>query len=86
MSESVQRWGVMEVTVQGPAEGNPFTEQEFTGTFTGKCEEKTVTGFYDGDGVYKVRFMPSFEGEYTYVTRGSFPQAETRGAFTLCGW
>ena len=83
MSESVQRWGVMEVTVQGPAEGNPFTKQEFTGTFTGKCEEKTVTGFYDGDGVYKVRFMPSFEGEYTYVTRGSFPQAETRGAFTV---
>ena len=25
-----------------------------------------LDGFYDGDGVYKVRFMPAFEGEYTF--------------------
>ena len=79
----VERWDVLEITVKGPGEGNPFVEQTFEGTFTGKNESITTAGFYDGDGVYKVRFMPSFEGEYTYKTTGSFPEAETQGSFTV---
>ena len=79
----VERWDVLEIAVKGPAEGNPFVEQTFEGTFTGKNETITTAGFYDGDGVYKVRFMPSFEGEYTYKTTGSFPEAETQGSFTV---
>ena len=91
----VERWDVLEITVKGPGEGNPFVEQNIEGTFTGKNETITTAGFYDGDGVYKVRFMPSFEGEYTYKTTGSFPEAETQGSFTSpatatttarCGW
>ena len=79
----VERWDVLEIAVKGPGEGNPFVEQTFEGTFTGKNETITTAGFYDGDGVYKVRFMPSFEGEYTYKTTGSFPEAETQGSFTV---
>ena len=79
----VERWDVLEIAVKGPGEGNPFVEQNIEGTFTGKNETITTAGFYDGDGVYKVRFMPSFEGEYTYKTTGSFPEAETQGSFTV---
>ncbi len=79
----VERWDVFEVAINGPKDGNPFTQQSIRGTFQGKNETVTVDGFYDGDGVYKVRFMPSFEGEYTYKTDGSFPGAETSGAFTV---
>ena len=79
----VERWDVLELTVNGPQEGNPFVEQTMEGTFVGKNETVTTAGFYDGDGVYKVRFMPSFEGEYTYKTTGSFPEAETQGSFTV---
>ena len=39
---------------------NPFVDYKIHGTFTGKHETVTVDGFYDGEGVYKVRFMPSF--------------------------
>ena len=74
---------VLEITVKGPAEGNPFVEQTFEGHLHRKNETITTAGFYDGDGVYKVRFMPSFEGEYTYKTTGSFPEAETQGSFTV---
>lgn len=81
--QTVERWDIFEVAVSGPADGNPFTEQRFTGTFHGKNETVTADGFYDGDGVYKVRFMPSFTGDYTYETAGSFAGAETRGAFTV---
>lgn len=83
MSTQVERWGVFEVAVKGPAEGNPFTERIFSGTFRGKNEEKRVAGFYDGEGVYKLRFMPGFEGEYSYTTEGNFPEAESSGTFTV---
>ena len=44
----------------------------FTASFTGKEGTVTFDGFYDGDGVYKARFMPSYEGEYTFTISGSF--------------
>ena len=40
--------------------------------FECKNEKKTVDGFYDGDGIYKVRFMPSFTDEYTFEIEASF--------------
>ena len=43
--------------------------------FTHEHRTVEVAGFYDGDGVYKVRFMPDAEGEWTwkFVDRtGSF--------------
>ena len=31
-----------------------------------KWDAVEINGFYDGGGIYKVRFMPSFDGEYVY--------------------
>lgn len=81
--QTVEKWGVFEVSVMGSDTGNPFTEQSLRGVFRGKNEVVEADGFYDGAGVYKVRFMPSFTGDYTYETAGSFPGAETRGAFSV---
>ena len=76
------RWGVFEVTMPGRTEGNPFTDYTITATFTGKEGNVTVDGFYDGDGVYKARFMPSYEGEYTFKVTGTFSDTEYTGSFT----
>ena len=69
---SVEKWDVQEITCPGPSGGNPFVEQEIYGEFVSKSERKRVRGFYDGDGVYKVRFMPRFEEEYRFTLSGSF--------------
>ncbi len=79
--KSVNRWGVFEVTINGPKDGNPFTDKNISGVFESATECVTCTGFYDGDGIYKVRFMPSFEGEYNYKTYGNFEGAQTSGTF-----
>lgn len=53
---------------------------------SGSCkagEAVTVDGFYDGDDSYKVRFMPSFEGIYTYRIEGSFSDEVTEGSFEV---
>lgn len=82
-TNKTERWSVFEVVITGPRDGNPFTERELSGVFRSKNEEKRVMGFYDGDGVYTLRFMPSFEEEYTYETTGNFPEAQTSGSFTV---
>ena len=71
-TESVEKWGTFEAEMPGKHEGNPFTDYAIQGTFKGKEETKTIDGFYDGDGIYRVRFMPSFEGDYTFEIKGSF--------------
>lgn len=80
---TVEKWGMLEISAKGHTEGNPFTDYTVRGTFCGKNETVTADGFYDGDGVYKVRFMPSFEGEYTYEMTGSFSEEAIRGTFMV---
>lgn len=83
-STSVERWGVFEVALPGRSDGNPFTDYDIRGEFAGAHEKVAVQGFYDGEGVYRVRFMPSFEGRYTYTISGSFSdEAPVQGTFDV---
>ena len=70
-ADKIERWGVFEAAVSGRTDGNPFTDYTIVGTFAGKNETVVADGFYDGDGIYRVRFMPSFEGDYTFKISGS---------------
>lgn len=75
----VEKWEMFEVSCEGKKSGNPFTDYTIKGIFRNCQEEVEVDGFYDGDGVYKVRFMPSFEGTYNYEITGTFSDKKTTG-------
>lgn len=77
-----KKWEPFEISVKGPEEGNPFAEQWVRAEFISRNERVTCEGFYDGGGVYRVRFMPSFEEEYRYTLTASFG-AEQTGSFTV---
>ena len=79
--DTVERWGIFEVSCPGRTDGNPF-DYAVEGRFTGTQEDVAVEGFYDGGGVYKARFMPSFEGEYRFTVRGTFSDEVFEGRFT----
>lgn len=81
--KTVERWDVYEVSLPGNTEGNPFTDYTIQGTFTSKNESVTADGFYDGDGVYKVRFMPSFVEDYSFTVQGSFSDQAYTEEFTV---
>lgn len=83
--KQVEKWGVYELQINGPSEGNPFLEQKVIGEFSNEIERKTVVGFYDGEGIYKIRFMPSFEGTYHYKINTSFSDKVYEGDFvSIC--
>lgn len=79
----VEQWGVWELALRGPSKGNPYEEVEWSARFV--CGDRVIetSGFYDGDGVYRLRFMPDRIGVWTFVTRGSCPELDgLEGNFT----
>ena len=85
--QTIERWDIFEISLHGRSDGNPFTDYTVTATFQGENEEKTIEGFYDGEGIYRIRFMPSFEGIYHYRIEGTFQNELTEreqltGSFT----
>lgn len=70
----LEQWGVFETALEGSAEGNPFVDTELTAVFTqgGRCMK--ISGFYDGGGIYRIRFSPPTQGEWTYQTQSNRPE------------
>jgi hypothetical protein len=80
--DRVERYGIHEVVLKGADAGNPFFDLELTATYTQGGETFTPEGFYDGDGTYRVRFMPPRAGRWTWVTHSNHPDLDGRtGAF-----
>lgn len=71
---AIEQWGVFEAAFEGPAEGNPFVDVELTAVFTQGSRSVKVCGFYDGEGIYRIRFSPPARGEWTYETRSNQPK------------
>jgi len=81
--QTIERWGMFEIALTAAHSGNPYLDVTFNATFDYQHRTVTVAGFYDGDGVYKIRFMPETEGEWHFVTQSNLPELDgQRGAFT----
>lgn len=82
---SVEQWDIFDLALPGPANGvngNPF-DVKLAATFTSGTSTVDVKGFYDGDGIYRVRFMPSAQGVWKYETASDVPALSGKtGEFT----
>ena len=65
---SVGRWSVFEVEISGSRHGNPFTDVDLSAEFRQGDRVVRVPGFHDGDGVYRIRFMPDSQGRWDFHT------------------
>ncbi|MDC7684176.1 DUF5060 domain-containing protein [Asticcacaulis sp. BYS171W] len=68
---SVERWGVYEIALKGPQTGNPFDEVTLSAVFVSGARRVVVPGFYDGEGVYRVRFSPPETGGWSWATQSN---------------
>lgn len=75
-----EQYDVFEVSFAGDSTGNPF-QKKISAVFRSEKEVKTVSGFYDGDSVYRVRFMPSWPGSYQFEIQADFLQEKIQGEF-----
>jgi hypothetical protein len=70
-TDRVSQWGLFELTLDGPSSGNPFKAVELSATFSQGGRSVEVSGFYDGEGTYRVRFMPDTMGAWIYRTKSN---------------
>jgi len=82
--EKVQRWGIFELSLKGPANDNCFVDVEFGARFKHKDQTVAVTGFYDGEGSYRIRFMPNKEGLWNYVTSSNHGKLDNKTGKFIC--
>src|SRR5581483_853597 len=70
-SGETEQWGLFEISLKGPSTGNPFRDVTLSAQFTHEHRIVEVKGFYDGDGSFRIRFMPDTPGAWTYKTTSS---------------
>jgi hypothetical protein len=63
--------GVHEIVLDGPSTGNPFLETKVWADFTNGASTVRAPGFYDGAGIYRIRFSPPTEGAWRWRTHGN---------------
>src|SRR5438876_9453134 len=79
----VEQWDICEVALTGPTRGNPFLDVTLSARFSHNHHSVDVAGFYDGDGVHRVRLMPDRPGRWTYATRSNDQSLDGKtGSFT----
>ena len=69
---NVALWQMHEFAVKGRSEvDNPFREAALVGEFVGPSgQTNVVDGFYDGEELWRLRFVPDAVGEWSYQLRG----------------
>lgn len=81
--EAVEQWGRFELSFSAPATANPFVDVAFSATFEKDGQSFEPEGFYDGNDVFKIRFMPNEPGAWTYRTKSSDASLDGHtGSFT----
>lgn len=79
-----EQWGVYELSFQGTSAGNPYLDVTFGAEFRNGSHTVKVPGFYDGEGVYKIRFSPDRLGRWTYVTQSDQAELGDRVGSFVC--
>ena len=83
-AEHVEQWGIFEIALNGPKNGNPFLDVKFSARFSQGTNSFGANGFYDGDGIYRVRFMPDSIGQWTCKTVSNVRELNGKsGGFTV---
>lgn len=80
----IEQWDFYEITLKGPHAGNPFADVELNATFSNIRDTATVKGFYDGEGIYRIRFMPRYTGQWNYVTESNIKRLNNKKGTFEC--
>ena len=68
---NLKQYETFELRFPGEERTDRWADIDLTAAFTCEKKTKTVKGFYDGDGMYTIRFLPDQPGEYTWKVTGA---------------
>jgi hypothetical protein len=79
------RWRPFELQLHGPGHGNPFTDVTLSAEFRRGDRTFVAHGFYDGNGTYRIRFMPDAEGSWSFRTSSNARSLDQIAGEFSCG-
>ena len=79
-----EQWDIFELTLKGPSDGNPFVDVQLSAEFRQDDKVFKPDGFYDGNGIYRVRFMPNATGKWTYLTKSNRSELHNNKGEFVC--
>ncbi|MFH1717110.1 MAG: DUF5060 domain-containing protein [Planctomycetota bacterium] len=82
--DTVERWGIFELALKGPSGGNPFVDVQLSAEFRQNGRVFRPEGFYDGDGIYRIRFMPDALGVWSYLTKSNRTELDGKKGRLTC--
>ena len=85
--ENIHKYDIFEHTISVPGGSlppNPFLEVEFNAEFQHHNRLVEVTGFYDGEGRFVLRFMPDEPGSWRFLTHSSIPSLDAQAGEFQC--
>lgn len=65
--QKVEQWDRFELSFTHSHSGNSFVDVKLTAKFYNKDTSFVVSGFYDGNNTFKIRFMPQQIGTWNYL-------------------
>jgi len=81
---SVSRWETFEITLEGPSGDNGFVDVRLSAQFRLGGRRVECHGFYDGQGLYKIRFLADREGAWGFSTLSNAASLDGKsGEFTV---
>ena len=83
-SKATQQWDMYEVELRGPSAGNPFADVTVSCNFSLDHRTVKTLGFYDGDGVYRVRFMPDTPGRWVWQSVSNHAELDGQSGSFEC--
>lgn len=82
-AQNVEQWARFEKTFTVKSAKNPFTDVTLTANFSTGDTTFSVSGFYDGNDTFKVRFMPQQTGKWRFKTSSNLASLNNKtGEFT----
>ena len=83
-SQATERWGIFELEFKGPTVDNPFTDVQLSAEFKFQNRVYHVDGFYYGNQTYKIRFMPEYEGTWSYFVSSNVTALNNKSGSFQC--
>ena len=83
-AQQVEQWKRFEIELKHDHNGNAFRDIKLTAKFTNKDSSYIADGFFDGNGIFKIRFMPEKTGVWNYVTSSNVKSLNNRTGLFEC--
>lgn len=71
--QKVEKWSRFELVLNHSNPEESFSAIKLSARFCNKDTSFVVSGFYDGNNLCKIRFMPNETGTWNYITKSNIP-------------